>query len=47
MPTGSKAECFTLVEEMPKSLCYFLYWQYYTYDNMNLTDLHWCDYYVC
>lgn len=29
MPTGSEAECFTLVEETPKSLCYFLYGEYH------------------
>lgn len=41
MPIGSKAEWFTLVEDMPKSLCHFLYWEYYpgaNYDHMYLME---------
>ena len=41
MPTGSEAECFTLAEEMPKPLCYFLYWEYHpavNYDDVYLME---------
>lgn len=41
MPTGKEAECFTLLEKMPKSLCYFLYWEYHSglnYDDVYLME---------
>jgi len=38
MPTANEAECFNLAEEMPKSLCDFLYREYHP--GVNCDDVY-------